>query len=357
MPNRTAALEGLRLLCTLLSPFSTREQLLADWPPAPPWKDMLAEADYHRLVPALSVALDRHRLGDRIDAELADVLAAVAAWNTERNQGFRRQMRVLSGAFNAAGLTPIWLKGALSLLPPDGPARGRQMMDLDVWLPQESGQRAAIGVLKSLGYASEDGDWEEKKHFPPFFHPDEMARVELHRTIVDPGDPLLPPAEAAAAVEWLDWEGVRIGRLDPLSRALCSLAQCTSSPEDLLYASKIPLLKALDFVDRIHGDFGGAVPPALVTRVQEAGWEPSTRRFLTLTQALFGLPNPLPADPALLQGLEFFTLYPRRHHMRRALRTAFGTGGAGLFRQPMSLPGRMSRLVARLIAPNAPRID
>ncbi|TCK30269.1 putative nucleotidyltransferase-like protein [Ancylobacter aquaticus] len=354
MPSRSPALEGLRLLCALVSPFSTRDPLLADWPAVTPWGALLAQADTHRLIPALSVALARHGLGDRVDAELADVLAAVAAWNTERNEGFRRQMRTLGEALNAAGVQPVWLKGALSLLPPDGPAAGRQMMDLDMWVPGESQRRVAMGVLRSLGYAS-DGPEESRRHYPPFFHPDEMARVELHHSVIAPHDALLP-GDIAAGVEWLDWEGQRIGRLDPLSRALCSLAQCTSP---LLYTrlatAEVPLVKVLDLVGRIHDDFGGVVPPAFIARVRAAGWERPTQRLLTLTEACFGLPNPLPADPAQLRMLERFTRLPRWHLTLRATQALMGGGGRRILRAPWQAPGMVARYVRGLIAPRAPK--
>lgn len=354
MPRRNSALEGQRTLCALVSPFSTREELLADWPAMPPWQALLAEADTHRLLPALSVALARHGLEDRVDADVADILAAVADWNTERNEGFRRQMRVLSAAFNAAGLEPVWLKGALTLLPPAGPAAGRLMMDLDVWFAGESRQRAAMAVLRGLGYSSES-EVAGPRHYPPFFHPGEMARVELHRSIVGPHEALLPVDVAAAGVESLDWDGLRIGQLDPLSRALCSLAQCTSPDSERLATAEVPLMKALDFATRMHDDFGGVVPVALIERAAQAGWERSTQRFLTLTEAYFGLPNPFPADVALLRMLERYTLRPRWHHTLRAFRSLVSTGGRGVLRAPGRAPGMMAYYLTRLIAPNAPR--
>lgn len=354
MPRRNSALEGQRTLCALVSPFSTREKLLADWPVDPPWQTLLAEADTHRLLPALSVALARHGLEDRVDADVADILAAVADWNTERNEGFRRQMRVLSAAFNAAGLEPVWLKGALTLLPPAGPAAGRQMMDLDVWFAGESRQRAAMAVLRGLGYSSES-EVPGPRHYPPFFHPREMARVELHRSIVGPHEALLPVDVAAAGVESLDWDGLRIGQLDPLSRALCSLAQCTSPDSERLATAEVPLMKALDFATRMHDDFGGVVPPALIARVRETGWERSTQRFLTLTESFFGLPNPLAPDPALLHMLERFTARPRWHHTLKAFRSLFGAGGRMVLRAPGRAPAMMAYYLTRLIAPNAPR--
>lgn len=354
MPRSHSSLAGLRLLCALVSPFSTRAALRTAAAADPPWAAVLAQADTHRLIPALSVALARHELGDLVDDELADILAAVADWNTARNEGFRRQMRTVTAAFNAAGLEPVWLKGALTLLPSDGPAAGRQMMDLDVWLPEESAQRAAMEVLRGLGYRFQEGLGECVRHYPPFFHPDEMARIELHHTIVDPDDPLLPPDVAAAGVDRFDWEGLRIGRLDPLSRALCSLAQCTSRQPDRLATAEVPLMKALDFVTCIHDAFGGAVPPTLIARVQAAGWGPSTQRFLTLTEALFGLPSPLAADRALVRRLERFTRWPRGHLTLKALQSLFGAGGRQVLRDPRWAPALVSYYVTRMISPGAP---
>ncbi|WP_421698738.1 nucleotidyltransferase family protein [Ancylobacter sp.] len=354
MPRRNASLDGLRLLCALVSPFSSRAALRTAAAADPPWAAVLAQADRHRLIPALSVALARHELGDLVDDEFADILAAVADWNAERNEGFRRQMRSVTAAFNAAGLEPVWLKGALTLLPPDGPAAGRQMMDLDVWLPGESAQRAAIEVLRGLGYSFQENPGEGARHYPPFFHPDEMARIELHRTIVDPDDPLLPPDVAAAGVERLDWEGLRIGRLDPLSRALCSLAQCTSRQPDRLATAEVPLMKGLDFVTCIHDAFGGTVPPTLIARAQAAGWGLSTQRFLTLTEAVFGLPSPLAADRALVRRLERFTRWPRGHLTLKALQSLFGAGGRQVLRDPRWAPALVSYYVTRMISPGAP---
>ncbi|WP_428032447.1 nucleotidyltransferase family protein [Ancylobacter sp.] len=135
MPSQRPAVEGLRRLCALLSPFSARETLLADWPAPAMWPSIVAQADTHRLIPALAVALDRLDAADRLDPEAAELLARIAAWNADRNEGLRRQVHGLSRAFNAAGLQPVWLKGALALLPAAGHAGGRMMLDLDVWLP------------------------------------------------------------------------------------------------------------------------------------------------------------------------------------------------------------------------------
>ncbi|WP_371348569.1 nucleotidyltransferase family protein [Ancylobacter sp. IITR112] len=348
------SVDALRRLCVLLSPFSTTEAARAAAATMPSWPAALAQADMHRLIPAFHVALARHGLADAVDAELAEVLAAVADWNTERNTGFRRQMRVVSAAFNAAGLEPVWLKGALTLLPPDGPAAGRQMMDLDVWLPEESRQRAAMTVLNGLGYGFQDGLGGCARHYPPFFHPEEMARIELHRTIVDPDETLLPVDEAAAGLVMEDWEGLRIAQLDPLSRALCSLAQCTDRRPDRLGTAEVPLMKALDFVGRIHADFGGVVPPALVERAVRAGWERSTQRFLTLTDSYFGLPNPFPSDPELVRLLERFTRRPRWHHTLKAARSLFGTGGWAALRAPGKAANMAAYFVGRLLAPDRP---
>ncbi|WP_428032448.1 hypothetical protein [Ancylobacter sp.] len=213
-------------------------------------------------------------------------------------------------------------------------------------------------MLEGLGYRhAVDTDDRASQHYPSFFHPDEMARVELHRAILRPRDSaLLPPMEAAAGIEWQEWEGTHIGRLDALSRALCSFYQCTRPEYRPITASEVPLMKAFDFVGRIHADFGGVLPPAFLERVAMAGWEPAARRFLTLTDVYFGLPNPLAPDLAYIRAVERRAGRPRWHLTLRTMRTLLTARGWEMVRHPWRAPGQFATYVGRLWAPGgAPR--
>jgi len=352
--QRRLEVEGARWLCRAISPAATRESLVADWPRPELWRGIVAAADTHRLIPALAAAIGRRGVGERIDPELADLLAVVAAWNAERNEGLRRQMLAVSRAFNAEGLRPVWLKGALSLMPAKGPESGRMMLDLDLWLPAEADQRAGLAVLTRLGYAPPEGDQSYFfqpgcQHYPPYLHPDETASIELHRTVVAGSlEAVLPSAEAAAGIEWLDFEGTRVGRLDAEFRALCSLVQCIYAGPWTAENGGIPLMKAFDFVGRIHDDFGGRLPPALVERVVRAGWETPARRVFTLAATYFGLANPLPADRRLVRAMERRVLSPRLQVLLTSAGAVFGRRGLGLLRQPARIPIAFSAFWARL---------
>ncbi len=351
------AVEGLRGLCRLLAPGATRDGLVARWPDASVWPALVAQADAHRLLPALAATLIRHRLTDRLDDELVPLLEEVAAWNTGRNEGLRRQLLGLSRAFNGADVAPVWLKGALALLPADGPASGRMMLDLDVWVPSLDGQRRALEALERLGYgfaAEQMPLYADTQHYPAHFHPGEMARLELHRSILPARHhALLPPDAAADGIERMDWEGTRIGRLDAPSRALCALAQCARPENSIRETSEVPLMKALDFAGRIHADFGGAVPDVLTERVVQAGWAGCTRPVFTLTERYFGIPSPLPADDRLVRALERGLRHPRWNLAVLAAGSVFGVRGRSLLRDPRRIAGAVRNHLAQLRTPRS----
>lgn len=363
MRERRLQVEGTRWLCRALSPATTREAILARWPRTELWPAIVAGADRHRLITALAVAVERHDLADRLDAELADLLAAVAAWNAERNEGLRRQMLSVTRALNAQGVRPIWLKGALQLVAPDGPASGRIMNDLDLWIPAEPDQQAALEVLVRLGYAPPEGQVDDSyfdpgyQHFPPYFHPDEMARLELHRSVVVARkQSVLPNAEAAQGVEWLDWEGTRIGRLDALFGALSSFLQCTRTGRSGYDDSDIPLFKAFDFVGRLHADFDGRVPPVLVEHVTRAGWEPTARRLFTLIDVYFGVANPLPANWGLVRALEGRVLRPRLQVALHSAGRLMSGRGLRLLLRPSLIPAAVAAVHSRLRSAGTPPV-
>ena len=289
--------------------------------------------------------MERFDLASRLDLEIADLLAAIAVLNADRNEGLRRQMKVITRACNAAGVRPVWLKGACDLLPERGPESGRMMLDLDFWVPDVADQRRTHDVLNNLGYS-----WEEmepthyslepdRHHYPPYLHPDEMARIELHRFVVSlENQPILPNDEAERNIEWLEWEGTRIGRLDPMFGMLCSFVQCTSGGTGEFEHGYIPLMKACDFVKRIHEDFGGQIPSAMIARLERAGWERTARQFFTLTELYFGLPNPLPADGRLVQAMERRILHPQVQFCIMNTRLLLSNRGLNLLRRPSRIP-------------------
>ncbi len=341
--------EGLGWACRAVSPFIATAAVRQAWPRDELWPGILAAADRHRLLPALAHALARRGLRERLDPDIGEALDAIAAWNAEGNAALRAQMLEISAACNAAGTRPVWLKGALALLPPDGPGGGRMMMDLDMWLPDPPGLALAAEALRRLGYAMADPEPfhldPDFQHDAPLVHPRRSAAVELHRRVVSRSlEAVLPEAEARARIEWLSWEGTRIGRLDPLFAALCALVQATHSGPQPFDSGAIPLQKAFDVVGRLHADFGGEVPAEMVQRLEAAGWGTTARQFFTTCDRCFGLPNPLPPDEANLRAVEGHLRHPRLRAAARALRALLSPRAFAVLRHPSRIPGHVARV-------------
>jgi hypothetical protein len=122
------------------------------------WPAVIAAADRHRLLPALAAALADLGLLQAPPSEVAELLAAVRAANTERNQRLAAGLAEAVAALNRAGIEPVLLKGAIRLVDGLYPDPGWRMMnDLDLLAPPG---RAAetFAVLQGLGYRTGKAD-------------------------------------------------------------------------------------------------------------------------------------------------------------------------------------------------------
>ena len=113
-------LETMSLLGRCLAP--GRENLnglLADRlaSPGTDWKRLMLIASGHYLAPALGLALKRRGLSDLSPGEIREILEAAELLNRERNALLYRQLLAIVRGLNSAGIAPLLLKGAVSLLP------------------------------------------------------------------------------------------------------------------------------------------------------------------------------------------------------------------------------------------------
>jgi hypothetical protein len=173
------------------------------------WEGVLALAHRGLVATTLYPALQRRGLLERAPVEVVEHLAALHALSAERNALLRRELARAARVFNALGVEPLLLKGALALVPGESPEIAARLMgDLDLLLPAEAvadGQRA---LQDRLGYrpAYPESRFAEHHHACPLIHPDHGAKFELHRAVMGR---LL---EAALPAEDL-WPGGGAGRL------------------------------------------------------------------------------------------------------------------------------------------------
>lgn len=339
-------LEALAWLCRAVSPLFPAGTVTT--PPAVLWPVVVALADQHLLLPELALALHRHGLAAGAPGDLVALLDDIHALNRERNAALRAQMRDMAQAFAAAGLAPVWLKGAVELLDPGWETGGRMMNDLDLWFPDPADQAAALACLDRLGYTpmpgEEDGAWSGSHHYAGRTHPAWLVRVELHRTIVGRAcHALLPDHEALPALVWQEWEGCRTARLCARDRVRHSLIQATAMAVPRMESGRMPLMKALDTVRRCHADFGGTVPPDLAAVLAAPAWADYAPPFLTLAEGLFGLPNPLAADDSMVDRLAVVTATPRLAFLTQTLERLFSRRFLRKLARPAALPAAFAR--------------
>ena len=190
----------------------------------------------------------RAEIGDAV----ADFLESVLRLHQYRNDALRQQLLTLCKSFNVAGIRPILLKGAPLLLADNTTGFARMMLDLDVWVPDASQQPLAIQCLHDLGYEMRgDAEWYRlhHQHHPPFFCDAELARIELHRDMVDPryADIMNQTAVAAASIEH-NSDGIQYRVLDDQAALALSYLQCRDSTG--VEGGHVTMMKWFDFLDR-----------------------------------------------------------------------------------------------------------
>jgi hypothetical protein len=143
------------------------------------WDDVVATAEYFRLTPALWDVLGD---GVDLDVSLTRRLRSEYAANVVANARLLRQLRTCLGAFNAAGIRPVVLKGAHELLKWPDPLPPRMMTDLDLLVGQAEWD-GAVGALQQAGYSLQPGAGLSAGHEWTARHPEHPAPVDLHRAL------------------------------------------------------------------------------------------------------------------------------------------------------------------------------
>ena len=188
------------------------------------WKRLMLIASGHYLAPALNIALKRRGLWEVPPGEIREILQVAELLNRERNAGCYRQLLAIIRRLNSAGIRPMLLKGAISLLPVQFPRiEGRVISDLDVLVPEDSIEDARRAVME-LGYAH---DWKinmeryEDHHLAPLFHPECEVPLELHRAVTDPRvKPILETKQMWRCARPVEFDGVEALIPDNYSRLL-----------------------------------------------------------------------------------------------------------------------------------------
>ncbi|WP_457744854.1 nucleotidyltransferase family protein [Sulfurimonas sp.] len=180
-------------LCSLLKPSSTNEinilknKILEN---KFPWYEVIAIANKEYLIPSLYISLKEKKLFKIIqDKQLQEYLHAVYSFNLERNQKIIYQIKDVLEILKSINVTPLLLKGSVSLLKHDYDDLGmRHLTDIDMLITDNQLTNAYNALVQS-GYSYVRK--KEKRtltknfhHLEPISKEGMPTSLELHRTIL-----------------------------------------------------------------------------------------------------------------------------------------------------------------------------
>lgn len=308
-----------RWLCRCLAPddlWSTAELTRDLNRPDFDWETILTMAHRGLVATMLYPALHRRGLLERAPVEMVEHLAALHALSIERNQLLRRELVRAARAFNAFGVEPVLLKGALALLP-DQPSEiaARLLGDLDLLIPAD---RLAEGqnVLKAFGYyATHDEDrYTGHHHAPPLFHPDHGGKFELHRAVLGRSlDAALPAAEVWRDSQRIGVEGAFVRAPALTHRVLHNLLH-TLVQDRRAGLGILELRQLLDLTQLRTGGDGEIDWPLIRARFTLLGQRAALSAYLRTAYNLFGLllPDGFPSS-MMTAWLEWKFAFCPRH--------------------------------------------
>jgi len=164
---------------------SFRDSLAARSSATPPgWEELIWFWDQSLILCTVYCLFRKNGLLNLFPGELAAHLGEIHRLNRLRNERILSQESRITGALNKAAIYPVYLKGLGNLMDGLYNDPGERIIgDIDLLVP-EADFLKAVATLVDLGYQSSVriyDDPEKEMHYPPLYHPEEPANVEIHR--------------------------------------------------------------------------------------------------------------------------------------------------------------------------------
>lgn len=271
------------------------------------WPCLIRLADREHITTAFAAALNRRGLLDALPRPVRDALDRRHLMGTALNARIKHQAEEAVRILNAAGVTPMILKGALHLFeaPPEE-LGGRVLRDLDMVVPEHA-LDTSIRTLRDIGYLPEGEDEGWTYHYRPMHHPDHIVAIELH---IRPGEQrnFLTIEEAWAEAIPVEAPGLQMVALGPTHRIAHNVFH--SEIQDSGFVLGSVCLRQLYDLAKICVRFENAIDwQAIFARMERHGMGPLFRARMHLAVELFGTPRPAFAVDSLRSRL----------HLRRCL--------------------------------------
>jgi len=290
------------LLCGVLSPLVDRQVILDKLGNmSVDWDLVMEQAHAGMALPHLHCALTDKHLTDIPPAQVIEALSGFFDLNVEMNGRRYTQMLDITRALNAKNIDHVWLKGSTYLVQPDWQKSPRTMVDIDIWVPDEDQHDLALSQLAKIGYDTTNVFWGMTRilchHYPALYKDGEIATLELHVTLVlDQYSNLLPDREALAAVQWLQWQGEKVGGLGIDDQAMQAYIQCAHMSGPQFLTGQVTLMKTVDLVNRLLVVGPEVLETHRFAVLKQQPWLDRASPFFTYLHKNFNFESPFLAD-------------------------------------------------------------
>jgi hypothetical protein len=163
------------------------------------WVEIIGTANEELVVPALHRRLVESGATPHVDEDALEYLRSFDEANCERNRRIWRLIREVVGGLNAAGITPLLIKGGNDLARRDEPANStRMMVDADI-LVRSAELSKTEQAFAHLGFAPlKDTCFEHT--VSSYWRDGEVAPIDLHIALPRRISALFPTAELPRTV-------------------------------------------------------------------------------------------------------------------------------------------------------------
>ena len=149
------------------------------------WKQFVEICSNNLVLPLIYLKFRNHNILDYLPQDLHEHLLEIYELNNLRNNAILDQIKSITAILNEQNIFPLYFKGAGNLLDDVYFDIGeRLMIDIDFLVPEKDFLTSAQ-IMINNGYLSfkeieilEAWKW---KHYPPLYHPDFPAVIEIHR--------------------------------------------------------------------------------------------------------------------------------------------------------------------------------
>ncbi|WP_115461200.1 nucleotidyltransferase family protein [Winogradskyella aurantiaca] len=154
------------------------------------WEDLVKISSEQLLLPSIFWSLRKKELIDFLPEDLTSFLTEIHDINSNRNTSISAQLNSIAKLFKDNNINYVLLKGAAFItLFPNLDKGIRMIGDIDILIKPDQLDEA-VELMKHNGYqtgATFNYEVKNFRHAPRMICPDEIAAVELHSSIINPG--------------------------------------------------------------------------------------------------------------------------------------------------------------------------